>query len=85
MVDDLTIGAHVEQSRCIDEALARGFATAQIFLGNPQSYKGPAPVSYTHLDVYKRQGQSRAVQPSRAQTPNPGQDGSHRGDLPTGC
>jgi len=42
VVDDLTIGAHVEQSRCIDEALARGFATAQIFLGNPQSYKGPA-------------------------------------------
>ena len=42
MVDDLTIGAHVEQSRCVDEALARGFATAQIFLGNPQSYKGPA-------------------------------------------
>lgn len=40
--DDLVIGAHVEQSTCVEDALARGFTLAQIFLGNPQSYKGPA-------------------------------------------
>lgn len=38
----LPIGAHVDQSTCLEDAAERGFALAQIFLGDPQSYKGPA-------------------------------------------
>ncbi|WP_040159390.1 deoxyribonuclease IV [Nigerium massiliense] len=41
-MNDLIIGAHVEQSDAITEATDRGTTIAQIFLGNPQSYKGPA-------------------------------------------
>ena len=35
------IGAHVDQSDPVGEALARGTSIVQIFLGSPQSYKGP--------------------------------------------
>ena len=38
---DLVIGAHVEQSQAVAEARARGTRIAQIFLGDPQSYRGP--------------------------------------------
>ncbi|WP_203337661.1 deoxyribonuclease IV [Nocardioides limicola] len=37
----LAIGAHVDQTDPIDEARARGASLVQIFLGDPQSYKGP--------------------------------------------
>ena len=38
---DLRIGAHVEQTDPIAEALARETSLVQFFLGDPQSYKGP--------------------------------------------
>jgi deoxyribonuclease-4 len=38
---ELAIGAHVEQVDPIGEARARGTSVVQIFLGDPQSYKGP--------------------------------------------
>ncbi len=38
---DLAIGAHVEQEDPVAEAVARKAAVVQIFLGDPQSYKGP--------------------------------------------
>ena len=37
----LHIGAHVDQEDPIAEATARGASLSQIFLGDPQSYKGP--------------------------------------------
>ena len=37
----LAIGAHVDQTDPVGEALARGTSIVQMFLGNPQSYKGP--------------------------------------------
>lgn len=37
----LSIGAHVEQEDPVAEAVARGASLVQIFLGDPQSYKGP--------------------------------------------
>lgn len=37
----LSIGAHVEQEDPVAEASARGATLVQIFLGDPQSYKGP--------------------------------------------
>ena len=37
----LHIGAHVDQEDPIAEATARGASLSQIFLGAPQSYKGP--------------------------------------------
>ena len=37
----LSIGAHVDQEDPIAEAAARGASLVQIFLGDPQSYKGP--------------------------------------------
>jgi deoxyribonuclease-4 len=37
----LHIGAHVDQEDPIAEAKARGATLSQIFLGDPQSYKGP--------------------------------------------
>jgi deoxyribonuclease-4 len=37
----LRIGAHVDQADPIAEAAARGATLAQIFLGDPQGYKGP--------------------------------------------
>lgn len=37
----VTIGAHVDQQDPIAEAQARGMTVVQIFLGDPQSYKGP--------------------------------------------
>ena len=37
----LHIGAHVDQEDPIAEAKARGASLSQIFLGDPQSYKGP--------------------------------------------
>ena len=37
----LNIGAHVEQEDPIAEAKARGASLSQLFLGDPQSYKGP--------------------------------------------
>lgn len=37
----LTIGAHVDQEDPIAEARARGATLSQLFLGDPQSYKGP--------------------------------------------
>ncbi len=36
------IGAHVDQVDPVGEARARGAQVVQIFLGDPQSYKGPA-------------------------------------------
>ena len=39
---EVVIGAHVEQSACVKEAAERGFTLAQIFIGDPQSYKAPA-------------------------------------------
>ena len=38
---DLRIGAHVDQEDPVGDVLARGGRLAQIFLGDPQSYKGP--------------------------------------------
>src|SRR4051794_1017692 len=35
------IGAHVDQTDPVAEALARGTTLVQFFLGDPQSYKGP--------------------------------------------
>ena len=35
------IGAHVDQADPVGEARARGAEVVQIFLGDPQSYKGP--------------------------------------------
>ncbi len=35
------IGAHVDQDDPVGEAAARGMDVVQIFLGSPQSYKGP--------------------------------------------
>lgn len=35
------IGAHVDQADPIAEAAARGMSVVQMFLGDPQSYKGP--------------------------------------------
>ncbi|WP_110240450.1 deoxyribonuclease IV [Nocardioides gilvus] len=40
-VGALTIGAHVDQQDPIAEARARGMTVVQMFLGDPQSYKGP--------------------------------------------
>lgn len=37
----LHIGAHVDQEDPIAEATARGASLSQLFLGDPQSYKGP--------------------------------------------
>ncbi|MFT4010850.1 MAG: deoxyribonuclease IV [Nocardioidaceae bacterium] len=37
----LVLGAHVDQTDPVAEATARGAGIVQIFLGNPQSYKGP--------------------------------------------
>ncbi|MEO5745948.1 MAG: deoxyribonuclease IV [Terracoccus sp.] len=37
----LNIGAHVDQEDPIAEAQARGATLSQLFLGDPQSYKGP--------------------------------------------
>ena len=37
----LSIGAHVEQTDPIAEALARETSLVQFFLGDPQGYKGP--------------------------------------------
>ncbi|MEO6021257.1 MAG: deoxyribonuclease IV [Knoellia sp.] len=37
----LTIGAHVDQTDPLAEAVARGTTLVQFFLGDPQSYKGP--------------------------------------------
>lgn len=37
----ITIGAHVDQEDPIAEARARGTTLVQMFLGDPQSYKGP--------------------------------------------
>jgi deoxyribonuclease-4 len=41
MSSQLPIGAHVDQTDPIAEALARGTTLVQFFLGDPQSYKGP--------------------------------------------
>lgn len=40
-MEDLRIGAHVDQEDPVAEARARGAAVAQFFLGDPQSYRGP--------------------------------------------
>lgn len=37
----LVIGAHVEQTDPVAEATARGTTLVQVFLGDPQGYKGP--------------------------------------------
>jgi deoxyribonuclease-4 len=37
----ITFGAHVDQDDPVAEATARGADAAQIFLGNPQGFKGP--------------------------------------------
>ena len=37
----LAIGAHVEQTDPVAEAVARGTTLVQFFLGDPQGYKGP--------------------------------------------
>ena len=37
----LAIGAHVEQTDPVAEALARDTTLVQFFLGDPQGYKGP--------------------------------------------
>ncbi len=36
-----TVGAHVDQADPIGEAQSRGMSLVQMFLGSPQSYKGP--------------------------------------------
>ena len=41
MSQQLRIGAHVDQTDPIAEAQARGSDLVQLFLGDPQSYKGP--------------------------------------------
>ena len=41
MTSSLAIGAHVDQTDPVAEALARGTTVVQMFLGDPQSYKGP--------------------------------------------
>lgn len=41
MTSQLAIGAHVDQTDPVAEALARQTTVVQMFLGNPQSYKGP--------------------------------------------
>ncbi len=38
---DLRIGGHVDQEDPVAEAAVRGAGLSQIFLGDPQSYKGP--------------------------------------------
>ena len=38
---ELRIGGHVDQEDPVAEAAARGAGLSQIFLGDPQSYKGP--------------------------------------------
>ncbi len=38
----MRIGAHLDQSDVVNQAAAIGATTAQIFLGDPQSWKGPA-------------------------------------------
>lgn len=38
---DLVIGAHVDQEDPVAEAAARGTTVVQVFLGDPQSYRGP--------------------------------------------
>ncbi|GGF47102.1 deoxyribonuclease IV [Marmoricola endophyticus] len=40
-MSELVIGAHVEQDDPVAEAQARGTGVVQIFLGDPQGYKGP--------------------------------------------
>src|SRR5215210_5648815 len=40
-MSELRIGAHVDQTDPVAEALARGTTLVQFFLGDPQSYKGP--------------------------------------------
>jgi deoxyribonuclease-4 len=41
MTSQLAIGAHVDQTDPLAEAKARGTSVVQMFLGSPQSYKGP--------------------------------------------
>ncbi len=41
MTTQLAIGAHVDQTDPVAEAAARGTRVVQMFLGDPQSYKGP--------------------------------------------
>ena len=38
---ELAIGAHVDHADPVGEAVARGATLSQLFLGDPQSYKGP--------------------------------------------
>ena len=40
-MSELAIGAHVEQSDPVAEAVARGTGLVQFFLGDPQGYQGP--------------------------------------------
>lgn len=40
-MSELRIGAHVDQTDPVAEAVARDAPLVQFFLGNPQSYKGP--------------------------------------------
>jgi len=39
--EGIAVGAHVDQTDPIAEARARGMASVQFFLGDPQGYKGP--------------------------------------------
>src|SRR5690242_10082241 len=41
MASNIVIGAHVEQTDPVAEALARDADLVQFFLGDPQGYKGP--------------------------------------------
>ena len=41
MSTQISIGAHVDQADPVAEAVARGTTLVQIFLGDPQGYKGP--------------------------------------------
>ena len=41
MSTQLSIGAHVDQTDPVAEAVARGTTLVQFFLGDPQGYKGP--------------------------------------------
>ncbi len=42
MTGPVVLGAHVDQADVVAEAQARSMPVAQIFLGSPQSYRGPA-------------------------------------------
>ena len=58
MVEVLSLVLHYDEAlvlAAIEETLALGVASKQNILNILRRMISPAPVSYTHLDVYKRQ------------------------------